>query len=389
MEDRKVAVVVASNREEQFSEFVDRWHGKDGFPWDLTILVQDGGGRRFPLSGMFSEASKANWVHHDWDSIATMCGKLPDWLARRDSGIKTWGFLDAVIRHDANVVIALDDDCLPCALAADPSWHRKKGVEHSDLVEAGRTGFVEQHLRAIFHIDRWTTSIPDFIPRGMPYGTNDHGHRDPRVIDNSLGALPVPLNMGVWATIPDRDAVHELTNWTPEGYYRVWKPQRAVYRYSRVMSPRQYWPMCGMNLAFHRDIAPLMYFPRMGEDSPFRRFDDIWCGVIAQKCLAHLGWACAVGKPIVNHMKASRPMDNLVRESPGIKANEEFWTVIDGIRLRREDNTPLRCMQTIGDQLDRHDGLGVKDDQLALYLPKLGRWIEGWCDQFVEAGWEL
>jgi Reversibly glycosylated polypeptide len=386
MEDRKVAVVVASNREDQFLEFLTEWHGKEGFPWDVTILVQDGGGALFRPH---NEAERRCWrdlIHHDWTSISEAAGSLPDWLARCDSGIKVWGFLDAVFRFKADVVITLDDDCLPCSLAADPSWHRR-GMDNAELIEAARSAFVSQHLYALYNVDRWTTTIPGFVPRGMPYGTADDGHRQPRLVHNSRGSLSVSLNMGVWATTPDRDAVHELTNWTTEGYYKPWKPTKSVYRHSRVMSPQQYWPMCGMNLAFRRELAPLMYFPRMGDGTPFRRFDDIWGGVVAQKCMRHLGLACTVGKPIISHVKASVAMNNLVRESPGIKANEEFWKVIDRLELRPQDNTPLRCMDHLGVQLT--GGVEeVQDEQLRNYMPKLGLWIRVWCDQFLKAGWE-
>jgi hypothetical protein len=389
MEDRKVAMVVASNREDQFREFVDAWYGEVGFPWDVTILVQDGGGERFRPDDDDDDAQD-RWlglVHHDWGSISVDCELLmPDWLSRRDSGIKVWGFLDAVLRHKADVVITLDDDCLPCPLAADPSWQRKRDVEYDQLIESARGSFAEQHTDAIYRTRRWATTIPGFTPRGMPYGTDDDGRRQPRNRHNSLGVLPVAINMGVWATIPDRDAVHELTNWTPEGYYKVWKPKKDIYRHSRVMSPLQYWPMCGMNLAFHRMAAPLMYFPRMGEDSPFRRFDDIWCGVIAQKCMRHLGLACTVGGPIISHGKASRPMDNLVNESPGIRANEEFWRAIDRVNFGPGDTTPLMCMASVGVQIGRD--AEVKDEQLRPYMPKLGRWIHEWCDRFLKAGWE-
>jgi hypothetical protein len=386
VEDCKVAAVIASNREDQFREFIDAWYGTDGFPWDVTILVQDGGGPRFEPEDGPAYASRDGIYHHDWASITAMSGgQLPGWLSRRDSGIKVWGFLDAVVRHQADVVIALDDDCLPCALAADPSWHRKD-VEHHVLVEAARADFVEQHLNALYGTRRWTTSIPGFVPRGLPYGTDAEGNRQPRPRDNSLGGLPVMLNMGVWATIPDRDAVHELTNWTPEGYYRPWTPQKNVYRHTRVMSPQQYWPLCGMNIAFRREVAPLFYFPRNGKDMPFRRFDDIWGGVIAQKCLRHLGLACAVGGPIVSHIKASRPMDNLVRESPGIRANEEFWRIIDRIELGSGTDTPLRCIHTIGTVLREIDAATIRDEQLRRYVPKLGGWIREWCERFG-MGW--
>jgi hypothetical protein len=389
MDDPTVALVIASNREDQFREFLAAWYGDREFPWDLTILVQDGGDTPFQPDD--DDDQRHRWhtlVRHDWASIAAASGgELPGWLARRDSGIKAWGLLDAVIYRGADVVIALDDDCLPCPLAADPSWHRRKDTDYSKLVEAARVDFVEQHLAALQRTRRWTTTIPGFVPRGMPYGTEEDGHHQPRVPRNSLGRLPVVLNMGVWATIPDRDAVHELTNWTPEGYYKVWKPQKNVYRHSRVMSPRQYWPFCGMNFAFRREIAPLLYFPRMGEGSPFRRFDDIWCGVIAQKCLGHLGLAGTVGGPIINHTKASLPMDNLVRESPGIRANEEFWQVVDAIDMEG-CKTPLGCMIRVAACLAAGAGGDVRDELLHDYLPRLGGWIGEWCDQFTRAGWE-
>lgn len=37
--------------------------------------------------------------------------------------------------------------------------------------------------------------------------------------------------------------------------------------------------MCGMNLAFNRDlIGPAMYFGLMGDGQPIGRYDDMWAG---------------------------------------------------------------------------------------------------------------
>ncbi len=37
--------------------------------------------------------------------------------------------------------------------------------------------------------------------------------------------------------------------------------------------------MCGMNLAFNRDlIGPSMYFGLMGDGQPLGRYDDMWAG---------------------------------------------------------------------------------------------------------------
>ena len=45
------------------------------------------------------------------------------------------------------------------------------------------------------------------------------------------------------------------------------------------------FPMCGMNLAFDRQlIGPAMYFGLMGDGQPIGRYDDMWAG-----------WCCKVG----------------------------------------------------------------------------------------------
>ena len=37
--------------------------------------------------------------------------------------------------------------------------------------------------------------------------------------------------------------------------------------------------MCGMNLAFDRElIGPAMYFGLMGDGQPIGRYDDMWAG---------------------------------------------------------------------------------------------------------------
>jgi hypothetical protein len=390
IEDPKVALVIASVRQDQFRMWVDDWWGnirsdRTGFPWDVTVLVQDGEGPRFTPDRPGSVVKWQEIKHYTWGDIGkSQPGlNLPPWLSRRDSGIKAWGFQKAFLEHGADVVITLDDDCMPSYLGAHPSWYRKNPPAGYDaLKDAARCEFVSRHMAALTRTSRWTSTIPGFVPRGLPYGTPD-----PLARNNSLGRLPLFVNMGIWETIPDRDAVHELTNRDPEGYYRVWRPQRAIYRHTRVMPHRQYWPLCGMNLAFRREAAPLMYFPRMGEGTPFRRFDDIWCGIILQRCLRQLGWSAGVGSPIVSHQKASDPMNNLVHEAAGIRANEEFWQIVDErINFAPEDYTPLACMLRVGASL-REPPYVVNED-LRRYLPELGGWITDWCSLFVKAGWE-
>ena len=45
------------------------------------------------------------------------------------------------------------------------------------------------------------------------------------------------------------------------------------------------FPMCGMNLAFDRDlIGPAMYFGLMGDGQPIGRYDDMWAGWCIKVC---------------------------------------------------------------------------------------------------------
>ena len=99
-----------------------------------------------------------------------------------------------------------------------------------------------------------------------------------------------------------------------------------------------------MNLAFTREVTPLMYFPLMGKDPDgrpwgFDRYDDIWAGVFAKKILDHLGLAVANGSPFVEHKKASDPVTNLVKEKRGMKVNETLWRIIEDTVLTSKSTT--------------------------------------------------
>lgn len=81
------------------------------------------------------------------------------------------------------------------------------------------------------------------------------------------------------------------------------------------------YPMCGMNLAFDRElIGAAMYFGLMGEGQPIGRYDDMWAGWCTKVICDHLGVGCKTGLPYVWHSKASNPFTNLRKEYKGI-----FW----------------------------------------------------------------
>ena len=61
------------------------------------------------------------------------------------------------------------------------------------------------------------------------------------------------------------------------------------------------FPMCGMNLAFDRQlIGPSMYFGLMGDGQPLGRYDDMWAGWCSKVC-THAPGTSHAGSPAVMH----------------------------------------------------------------------------------------
>ena len=68
----------------------------------------------------------------------------------------------------------------------------------------------------------------------------------------------VVISHGLWSNKMDMDAQTQLT---------IGDVNISAYPPLRQFVPQgQFFPMSSMNLAFTRDMVPLMYFPLMGKD---------------------------------------------------------------------------------------------------------------------------
>jgi reversibly glycosylated polypeptide/UDP-arabinopyranose mutase len=315
-------------------EFLVKWSPWEN--WDLVIIVEDNPTKTFDL-GMYKE----DVVHLAWDDIDADLGEQSWIISHRDSAIRSYGFYYAW-KQGADYIFTLDDDCYP---------QSHTDVYFTDGPHYAKQ-FVAEHIQAMAHWTRWTESVHGWRTRGIPY--------------NNKGALTnVVLNVGWWDTNPDLDAVQTLS-----GGEENWKGFDH-YRKHEIIPNGQYFPMCGMNLCFKKEAAPLMFFPLMGEGYPYKRLDDIWCGIIMKKVCDHLRWSVSVGLPFIDHIRASDPFVNLVKEAPGIAANEWFWETIDAIKLT--EDSPAECMMEIGIEIGTH-----QND----YLQKLGEAIQIWSSLF-------
>jgi reversibly glycosylated polypeptide/UDP-arabinopyranose mutase len=313
-----VALVVPSCRAEQLRAFLQAWTPLRF--WDTLVIVEDGSTRTFEVP------TPHHFAHDDIDGVL---GRDAWIISRRDSAIRSFGFLQAY-RLWADLVVTLDDDCWP---------------------HPGQD-FLRGHLDALERTTRWESSVPGMRVRGLPY--------------ENLGTLDtVKLNAGLWSGVPDLDAPTQLVR----GRVTDFNPPAG----SRVLPRGRYVPICGMNLAFRREFTPLAYFPLMGEGQPYRRFDDIWFGLVAKRICDHLGWHITVGTPWVRHIRASDTYANLVKEAPGIALNERLWQIVDALPLT--ETTATGCLVEVGQGLeDSGDG----------YLRTLGRALRVWAGLFAE-----
>lgn len=296
------------------------------------VIVEDGPEITIDVAAARAAGDGCDVAVFSWKEIAEALPN-PSIISRKDSAIRAFGFWEAW-RRGADVIFTLDDDCYPSG-----------------------DDFIQDHLDNLERTPVWHSTVPGLRVRGLPY--------------RNLGVLgDVCVSHGLWAGNPDLDAIQTLANAVgPAGAEFVLRAP------TRVLPSEQYFPISGMNLAFRRKVACLMYFPPMGLNSPYRRFDDIWCGLVMQRICRHLGLRIVCGRPLVEHRRASDPWVNLEKESPGLRANERMWELVDAVEL--SERTPLACMREMG------AGLGRNGDGDA-YVKGWGDAILEWCELFED-----
>lgn len=335
------ALVIPSNRPDRLTTFLQAWGGEILRNNLHVYIIFDGAAQDLAQPLHIPPPLQSSCYCFSHESIQNM-RPMDAWrvFSRRDSAIRAFGFYRAWA-DGAKYIATLDDDCLPLTTPADSPWF-------------------DRHVESLTQSPRWASTIPGCRVRGLPYKDTGNG-------DSANDRIKI--SVGLWNGVPDFDAVQSLLH--PVNDFQ--SPAQNT-----ILPRNVYYPLCGMNLCFAREAAPLMYFPLMGENQPYRRFDDIWMGIIAKKCCDHLGWQISVGLPRVHHSRASDPFVNLEKESPGIAANEDFWRVADACRLTESE--PAGCMAEIADQLP---GLSMGlTEPLGGYLKRLAVGMRIWAGLF-------
>lgn len=194
----------------------------------------------------------------------------------------------------------------------------------------------------------------DFV-RGYPFSLRE--------------GVTTAVSHGLWLNIPDYDAPTQLV-----------KPAERNTRYvDMVMTvPKStLFPMCGMNLAFDRElIGPAMYFGLMGDGQPLGRYDDMWAGWCMKVICDHLGLGVKTGLPYIWHSKASNPFTNLKKEYKGIFWQEEIIPFFQTLVFPEECVDVFACYLYLADKVK--ESLGHLDPYFGKLADAMVTWIESW-----------
>ncbi|KAL0424871.1 UNVERIFIED_CONTAM: putative UDP-arabinopyranose mutase 2 [Sesamum radiatum] len=147
------------------------------------------------------------------------------------------------------------------------------------------------------------------------------------------------------------------------------------------------FPMCGMNLAFNRDlIGPAMYFGLMGDGQPIGRYDDMWAGWCTKVICDHLNLGVKTGLPYIWHSKASNPFVNLKKEYKGIYWQEEIIPFFQSATLPKECTTVQQCYIELAKLVKAK--LSSVDPYFTKLADAMVTWIEAW-DELNPSGDKL
>ncbi|KAF8098804.1 hypothetical protein N665_0257s0018 [Sinapis alba] len=303
-------------------DFLEMW--RPFFEQYHLIIVQDGDPSR-----TINIPKGFDYELYNRNDINRILGPKASCISFKDSACRCFGYMVSKKKY----IYTIDDDCF---VAKDPS-----GKEINAL---------EQHIKNLL-----TPSTPHFFNTLYdPYGDGADFVRG-YPFSMREGAITV-VSHGLWLNIPDYDAPTQLFSWLYAGTL---------------------FPMCGMNLAFDREmIGPAMYFGLMGDGQPIGRYDDMWAGWCVKVICDHMGWGVKTGLPYIWHSKASNPFVNLRKEYNGIFWQEEAIPFFQSLTLPKECTLVQQCYMELAKLV--REKLGKVDPYFIKLADGMVTWIEAW-----------
>ncbi|MBI4579021.1 MAG: hypothetical protein HY718_04920 [Planctomycetes bacterium] len=275
-----VALVVPSCREEQVVQFLLAWRGQAMEAGVRVYIVEDGPARTFDLPRDGGAVEHLCWADAPGGMLACINVHTP--------GCRQIGIFRAHA-DGAEAIVTLDDDVRP--------------AEGHNAFEA----FREVLTRGV---PVWVDPLLNYRSRGYP--------------ERNHGLVPIAFHVGSFLTIPDVDGETQLRHAAEFGE----RPPQYVPR-PTIVPARQLIPVNGGVCGWTREVTPYVHYTVWDEELGYRRFDDIWMGIILKRLLDHCGLAMSYGPPCVHHVRASNAERNARLEANAKQFNETFWSWLD------------------------------------------------------------
>jgi glycosyltransferase involved in cell wall biosynthesis len=197
------------------------------------------------------------------------------------------GFLMA-LESGAEVLISIDDDNYCLDDVDFVGEHLRAGTTISESSTESDDHWI--NICSLLH----STTKDDIFPRGFPY----FARRRSRALSQTDAAdARVAINVGLWLSDPDVDAMTRLTQ----------APHiRSADDRSFRLGDGTWTPINTQNTAITRDAIAAYYYVRMGFSLGGLRIDrygDILSGYLIQKCVKTRGDAIRIGSPIADHRR--------------------------------------------------------------------------------------
>ena len=275
-----IAIVIPSNRPEMFKDWYNAWQPIFEKHDVAVVLVEDNeGGTPYLL-----DTSHRNV--HLWRA------DVPSFVPTKTGAIRSIGFLYAW-HKGYDIVITMDDDCLPVG-------------DTSDLIGNYLLGFDAKY------------PVSPYFDIGRIFGL---GH-PMRGMPDCKYASPL-VQYGGWDNVPDFGAEYQQSLQNQDLPIDGYRFDR------RILAAPTGIPFTGciMNVAFKREAIPMMYQLIMGMDTlGYDRWDDIWSGLLIKKICDYLSIPVVInGHATIRHSRASDPKANVEKERNGIAPNQLFW----------------------------------------------------------------
>ena len=272
---RQIAIIVPTIRNECWKEWYGAWRGLLIKHQAWMVKVDDGASQKVTIARPGYSPSPTPQTYR----TAKLLGNDADLISSYTPACRNLGlYAVAKLLPDVDTILTFDDDTLP---------HGDTIQDHLDILDKRVP-------------TSWITTAEPYM-RGFPWEIRDEA--------------PVMISHGCWTEVPDLDAPTQL----------VCGSKVQTEFYVGPIPKGIFAPICGMNVAFRREVLPHLYWAPTKELPGAERFDDIWAFLFAFPHLWKQNWAVFTGGAKVVHKRASNVFKNLRQESLGIHLNETLW----------------------------------------------------------------